>query len=408
MLRKINTNQLRLGMYVASLDRPWVETSFVFQGLKLERLEDIRYLQQKCEYVYIDEDRSDVQSSAPPSTPVRKPKNPVEVLKKRYGRLLTYQDQSTAEDEMDVAKRVYREAEQAVQRLWTDLDAGRPIQVPAVRATVSGVLDSVLRNPDAFMWLRMLKSRDDYTYRHAIDSCSLAAAFGRQLGIPKQELSDLAMGALLLDIGKTKIPAELLNRAGELNEEEMVLVRSHVERGVALLREAGNVPAVTIEMVYTHHERFNGAGYPQGLSGASIPISGRMAAIIDCYDAITSDRPYRQAIASHEAVRLMYEWRNIDFQEELIEHFIQCLGVYPTGSLVELNSGEVGIVYAQNRLRRLRPKLLLVLDKDKQPYGFSPTLDLMTTPESADGTHLEIVRSVNATEFGINPADYYL
>lgn len=408
MLRKIDTDRLRLGMYVSSLDRPWVETAFLFQGLKLERLEDIRYLQEKCAYVYIDEERSDIQSSGPATRVYRKPKDPLEILSKQYGKLTTYQDQTSAEEELESARIAYREALDLVERLWNSIDAGQPMALPEVRQTVNGVVESVLRNPDAFMWLRLLRSSDDYTYRHAVDSCGLAAAFGRQLGIPREMLGDLAMGALLLDIGKVKMPPQLLSKAAPLTEKEMTLLRSHVDVGVKLIKASGQAAVTTLEMVQTHHERFNGEGYPRGLAGTQIPVVGRIAAIIDCYDAITSDRPYQKAIAPHEAVRLMYEWRNVDFQEELVEHFIQCLGIYPTGSLVELNTGEVGIVYAQNRVRRLRPKLLMVLDKDKKPYGFSPTRDLVTEPENEEGIKLEIVRSVSPEEFGINPSDYYL
>lgn len=408
MLRKIDSGELRLGMYVSSLDRPWVETAFLFQGLKLERLEDIQYLQERCAYVYVDDERSDLQSSAPRSRLYRKPRDPVSVLREQYGEPVVYEDKHSAEDELRTARPLYQSALNLIGELWARIDAGQPLPLSEARQVAEGVVESVLRNPDAFMWLRLLRSSDNYTYRHAVDSCSLAAAFGRQIGLPRKVLGEVALGALLMDIGKTRVAHELLQRRGPLDEAEMEQLRGHVQYGLELIHKSGKVPEVTLEMVRTHHERFNGEGYPRGLAGAQIPVVGRMAAIVDCYDAITSDRPYQKAVTPHEAVRLMYEWRNVDFQEELIEQFIQCLGVYPTGSLVELNSGEVGIVYAQNRVRRLRPKIMLVLGRDKQPLDFAPTVDLLSEAEKEDGMKLAIVRAVDPGEFDIDLADYYL
>ena len=287
---------------------------------------------------------------------------------------------------------------------------GRHVIPEAVvnEVVAGGVVESVLRNPDAFQWLRLLHASGSYAYRHAVDSCGLAAAFGRQIGLPREALVDIALGALLLDIGKARLPRELLERKGPLTDAELEIVRSHVALGLEVIEESGGVAPITRDMVWTHHERFGGGGYPRGLDGPGIPVVGRMAAIIDCYDAITSDRPYKRALTPSAAAHLLYEWRGVLFQEELVEQFIQCLGVYPTGTLVELSSGQIGIVYAQNRMRRLCPRLILVLDSDKQPYDFSPTLDLLSESEGEDGERLFIRRVVDPDEFGINMADYYL
>jgi HD-GYP domain-containing protein (c-di-GMP phosphodiesterase class II) len=163
-----------------------------------------------------------------------------------------------------------------------------------------------------------------------------------------------------------------------------------------------------VSIVLHHHERHDGKGYPRGLAGTRIPINGRVAALVDCYDAITSERPYSHAMSAHEAVHLLYDWRDKDFQADMVEQFIQCIGVYPAGTLVELNTGEVGMVLAQNRVRRLRPKVMLVLDNDRAPYEFSPTLDLIDDPVDANGNPIEIREALAPGAYGIHASDFYL
>jgi HD-GYP domain-containing protein (c-di-GMP phosphodiesterase class II) len=163
-----------------------------------------------------------------------------------------------------------------------------------------------------------------------------------------------------------------------------------------------------LDTVATHHERHLGHGYPHGLSGQQIPVFGRIAAIVDCYDAITSDRPYAKALSQYDSIRKLYEWRDHDFQADMVEQFIQCLGVYPTGSLVELSTGQVGIVLMQNPVRRLKPTLMLVLDENKIAYDFQPRLDLTQEGRGVSDGSVEILRALEPGSYGINPGDYYI
>ena len=163
-----------------------------------------------------------------------------------------------------------------------------------------------------------------------------------------------------------------------------------------------------VSIVMHHHERHDGKGYPRGIAGTGIPVNGRIAALVDCFDAITSERPYSTAVSAYDAVQMIYEWRDKDFQADIVEQFIQCIGLYPTGTLVELNSGEVGLVIAQNRVRRLRPKIMLVLDANKVAYEINPTLDLIEEPLDTDGNVIEIRRPLAPDSYGISAADYYL
>jgi HD-GYP domain-containing protein (c-di-GMP phosphodiesterase class II) len=209
-------------------------------------------------------------------------------------------------------------------------------------------MESMVRNSDAMLWLSEMRERDIYTYSHSVDNCSLAIAFGRHLGLYKEDLRSLAMGCLLMDIGKVKISETILNSTGTLTRDEFVEMRKHVKYGMDILHKTSGVSEGVLAVVHGHHERFDGSGYPDGLEGKQIPIFARIAGIIDTYNAMTHDSHYRKAAAPHTVLQVLYDWRNRFFQDELVEQFLQCLGVYPTGSIIEMSTGEVGMVIAQN------------------------------------------------------------
>jgi HD-GYP domain-containing protein (c-di-GMP phosphodiesterase class II) len=205
-----------------------------------------------------------------------------------------------------------------------------------------------------------------------------------------------------------QMPDDLLKKPGRLTTEEFNLIRRHVEFGTQMVSDMKGVNDEIIATVLNHHERHNGSGYPRGIPGNQIPVNGRIAALVDCYDAITSERAYSRAMSAYDAVQLIYEWRDKDFQVDMVEQFIQCIGLYPTGTLVELSTNEVGLVLSQNRLRRLRPKIMLVLDSNKIAYEINPTLDLIEDPVDDQGNVIEIKRPLAPGTYGISAADFYL
>jgi HD-GYP domain-containing protein (c-di-GMP phosphodiesterase class II) len=213
---------------------------------------------------------------------------------------------------------------------------------------------------------------------------------------------------LLLDIGKMKVPEEILNKEATLTEAEFLEIKKHVDYGVEILRCTPGIDDNVIHIALTHHERYDGSGYPNGLPGDQIPVYGRIAAIIDCYDAMTSKRSYSEAVSPHNALQKIYNWRNKFFQDELVEQFLQCLGVYPTGSLVEMNTGEVGIVLSQNRTKRLKPRIMLLLDADKTTYKNFKIIDLVTEAADSSGNILNILCAHDPGAFGIDPTEFYL
>lgn len=408
--KKLTIQELEVGMYVQELDRPWAETPFMFQGFPIKNNNEIGMLMELCEYVYIDVERG---MDAPRD--YRKPVSSDKSVSQELLDIATnkqtescYPDTTDVEHELDAARKIYEDAHNSVRDMFDTLGSGGKVNILEIRDTTNRIVDSVLRNPDAFTLLQKLKYKDRYHYSHAINSCALAASFSRHLGLPREELKEIALGGLMLDIGILKMPNALLKKQGRLTPAMFKLVRHHVDFGIRFLKNIPEFPGTALEMVATHHERVNGKGYPRGLGGEHIPVCGRIAAIVDCYLAMISERPYKKSISEHEAICEIYKWRNIDFNEELVEQFIQCVGAYPTGTLVELSSGQVGIILSQNRLRRLYPKVLLILNADKTHYQEHHTLDLWEYARKSKGKALDIKRALESDAFGIDPADYYL
>lgn len=403
---KIATHQVAMGMYVSNLDRPWTETPFPFQGFLVENEKELRGLKKHCDHVFIDVEKgiapssSDLGKAAPlaahiPPAPLPKP-------------AVEYVKEAPVEDELKIATEVRNAVNDKVGEFMDDIRSGRAPNLSSVKQAISRMEESILRNPDAFMWLRQLRKKDSYSYTHCIDCSALAVAFGRQLGLPSDQIHDLALGALLFDIGKTKVPEKLLTKPGKLSEEEFSSVKMHVEFGLGIVDNDNGITPQTRAMIATHHERFDGSGYPKKLSGGDIPLLGRIAAIVDFYDAVTSDRPYSPAMSPHDAIKYLYEFRNTHYQDELIEQFIQTIGAYPVGTLVELSTGEIAIVLEQNKVRRLLPKVIVVMDANKIPLGNPPIQDLMLAANENPDNFTTIAKSLDPGSHGIEPEDYYL
>lgn len=401
--RRIVVGELTTGMYVCRLDRPWNETSFPLQGFLIESREQLTELKRLCKYVFIDLERS-IAPDAQKKLLLRA------APQSETGRgAVTYTDSNTVEEELPLARSAHENAVGLVTRLFDDIRAGHTPSAAAIHEAVSPIVKSVLRSRDAFFWLESLRKRDSYSYGHAITCCALSAAFGRHLGFPPEVLTELSTGALLMDIGKAELPDEILMRNGPLSQSDWDAMHRHVEHSLAIVDKSRIDSDVVRDIVLTHHERDNGSGYPSHLAGAQIPLFGRMAGIIDSFDAMTNDRPYRKAVAQHVALQQLYANRNTLFQADLVEQFMTCLGVYPTGSLVELNTGEVAVVMAQNQVRRLRPRIMVLTTPDKEFDQRMPTFDLMMQASiSESGEPSFIVRALDRGAYGLDLTALYL
>lgn len=411
--RRMAVADLDIGMFVCRLDRPWEETSYPLQGVELLTEEDLGTIRELCEYVYIDAHRQ--ISMERPTTLTR-----TRLDESRFDGTIKYADTAPVDEEAPRAREAFNNATAMVDRIFEDVTSGRELSVEHVENAVRPLVASVLRSADAFFWIEGLKGHDSYSYSHAIGCSALAAAFGRHMGFAEDTIISLAAGGLLMDIGKTQLPQSLLQGTGKLTSAQSKKLQSHVARGMKIVEQSGITDQDVLDIVRTHHERMDGSGYPDGLTGDLTPITGRMLAIIDAYDAMISPRPYRAAISRHQALRQIYAGRDTLFQTELVEQFQVCLGVYPTGSLVELSTGEVAVVMAQNQVRRLRPKVVILTDADKQPVNDFRQLDLMNQDEPVKSSKdkknvartvtrmIDIVRSLASGDYGINAAELFL
>ena len=402
MKKKIDIEYLQKGMYIAELDRPWLESPFIFQGFVVDDEEVFKRVNELCSYVIIDTEKGD---DIDPSIAYVSGEESVVIdfkTRKQIPIKISFQE------EVKQAKVTYKNARNRIDSMFSDARMGKNIDVTGAKEVVSDMVDSIVRNPDAQLWLSNLRKRDEYTAIHSLNVCIFALTFARFLGFNVDEMNEIGIGALLHDIGKMRVPLEILNKEGKLTEKERQIVKQHAQHGFDILKNSPGLPASTIEVVFTHHERKKGTGYPRGLIESQIHLFSRMVAIVDIYDAITSDRVYHHGMNTLDALKNMFKWRENDLDSELVESFIQCLGIYPIGSLVELNTGEVGIVLSVSQGRNLVPIVMLVCDKDKQVVTPPKILDLskFTHEKTEEDKVIEISKVLEANSYGIDLFEY--
>jgi len=405
--RKVLVRELKPGMYVSELDRPWVDTPYMLQGRLIRSEKDVEQMAQFCEYVFIDELRGqendtlksrDERGHAIGSTLAESP------LRGRT----QYADAHPVEKELPMASEARETASQILSSVKLAAENGLNLDIEQVKQGVDGLCESIVRNPDALMFLAQLRNTRSSIYDRAINAAVYLLAFGRYLALTRGELAELGFGGLLMDIGKLKLPTELLEKATPFLPAEHSLFKKHVAFGESMIQDLPSVTARVTHMISQHHEREDGSGYPAGLRGAQLSPHGKMAAIVDAFQDLVMGRPHGRPFPPHEALQLLQTWGGRFFHKGLVEHFIQCTGVYPVGSLVELTTGAVGIVVGQNRKSRLQPRILLVLDAKKHPYASPVVIDFLKDRETEYGVEYEIGRSLEFGMYGIDPKNYYL
>ena len=318
--------------------------------------------------------------------------------------LLAYEDVATVEEEITAAADSFDRTSELLQRIADDIRAGDDLQLDNVELVINDMVDSMVRNPDALMWVARMREQDLNIYSHGISVAVNLVAFGRHLGYPKEQLAQLGMLGLLLDIGKIKVPRELLEKNERLSADEFEQIKEHVDLGLGILRETPNIHPDVLEGIAQHHERMNGSGYPQNLMGDKISTFGRMGAIADTYAAVTKPRPYAEIVSPHQALQMLSSWSGSQFQTDMVEQFIQSIGVFPVGSMVELSTGEVAIVVTHSKFKRLRPKVLVLTEPDKTVRANPSTFDLLY---DVSDSPVYIRRGLPSKAYGLDPRDFY-
>jgi HD-GYP domain-containing protein (c-di-GMP phosphodiesterase class II) len=322
-------------------------------------------------------------------------------------KFVTYKDDVAAIEEIPKAKIIFSKSEETLGHLLADIKGGKVPTIEAVRGSVDQMVDSMVSNPDALLWIARLREEHSSTYNHGVKVGLYMVALGRHLGFPRLELANLGLIGMLADVGKTRLPKALLEKPGMLTPAEYLIAKEHVRLGLDALRETGKLPPEVELGIAQHHERMDGSGYPKGLKGDEISIYGRMAGIADCFGALITPRPYANPQAPQEALMSLYEWGEKSLHLPLIEQFIQAVSVFPVGSMVELSSGEICVVLAHNRARRLEPKVLILTWPDKTPIGSPIERDLMMQPRDVNNRPIRITRGLPAGAYGLKIRDYY-
>ncbi len=391
-LVKVAAMNLQPGMFVAELDRPWLDTPFSLQGFVVRDPADVLYISDYVDHVFVD---ADYRASR---------------------RFLTLDMAPTAEQrgkplqlkaDFQQARVSFESASETLDKVFSSLRTGRHGDVSAVRDAINPLIEGVFRNQEAVAALLRLKESGDYRYHHGISMALWATILGRHIGLHRSELEKLAVGCAMCDVGMTHLSTELLENPSHLTEQQRRIVRAHPTMGAEMVSSSKDVDFEIIAVIENHHERADGSGYPRGLEGASIPLLARIAGLVDTYDAMITPRPYARARTSHEAVQELIDAKGSAFQASLVEQFVQAIGLFPTGSLVELNTWEVAIVVRQNAARRLKPEIVVVLDAAKRRKEVLELLNLAEQNADREGERW-IAKELQAGCYGLNSEDYFL
>jgi len=384
---RIHVYELRIGMCVCRLETLEKESPFLFDRFDIKTQVDIQAIQAVCDYVFIDVNRQRNYGAIP------------------TGKVAPKKQLSFARS-FEQSARAYQQTGNLIKTVMDDIRFGNQLSVKTIKEAASQCVDKVLENSDAMLLLTQLKHQDKYTAQHSLNVCILAILLGRELKFSIEELNSIGLCALLHDIGKMKVPLEILNKPGKLDGDELEIMRKHAQFGHDILMMAPNIDQDAVDVAYGHHEHLSGTGYPRGVDKTELSIFTKIVAVADAYDAITSDRVYQKGRSHFMALDILVKGMNVEFEADLVIQFINCIGFYPQGNLVELSSGEIGIVAEQNKSDRLKPKVLLILDENKKTVN-GRILDLALNVSDVNRVPYEIKQVVRPQDYSIDLAKFY-
>jgi len=391
---KIDVADLRVGMLVVELDKPWEESGFMFQSLELKTASDIQAVQKECAHVWVDYDEFTLKDSS---------KNTKNAQTASAG--VGARDQGvTVEEEFEVAKEVHSLASETVTNLFEEIRLGAEVDGTKVKQAVNGCVDSILRNPDASVWLTRIQATHEATAQHSLNVAALSIVMAKAAGMTQREMEDVGVCGMLHDVGKTSISAEVMSKEGVFTDEERLEMQKHTRYGRDILLSTKSVMSGAADVAHSHHEREDGTGYPRKLTSESIPVFAKIVAIAEAYDTITTKQTYRAARSPSEALQELYSLRGKQFDEDMVIKFIDAVGIFPPGSIVELVNGEIGIVLA-NTTDKLRPRVIVILDAAKEPIR-QKIVDLSQMETDNEGNVYQVKTTLSDGSFGIDIADF--
>ncbi|MAK92704.1 MAG: diguanylate cyclase [Oleibacter sp.] len=390
--KQLTVAELTVGMYVVELDIPWEESPFLFQGFLLESEKDIHMVQDYCKTVWVDVVEEDW-------IPLDKTKNTQRVTRTRY---VEKQDMAR---QLSEANRTYQAAKVQVKQLFASAHLGQALNMKQAQVMVKDCVQRVISNPNAMLWLTRLKHQDEYTAEHSVNVSLLAISLGQHLDLAPYELENLGICGLMHDIGKMKVPDEILNKPGRLTPEEFEEMARHTTYARQLLMGRSDIYPGAVDVAWTHHERLDGKGYPRGIDSTKISLFTRIVSVVDAYDAMTSDRVYKAGMSSLEAMKILNKNAGTQFDKEVVKKFIAMIGLYPPGYLLQMTNGEVGIILSADEGYQLKPRVIMILDKNKQPQP-EQIINLAMNPVDRDGQPYKADGVFRSGNFGVSVSDY--
>ncbi|MDD5274506.1 MAG: HD-GYP domain-containing protein [Methylovulum sp.] len=403
---EISTKDLKIGMFVAHLDRPWLETTFLLQGLLIENTKQIEQLQHLCETVKIDEEQSSAAITFEPfkfKSSAEKPKGG-----QPYSpREVTNNNKKRFEEEMNAARDVYENTSVSLNKVLNNFRLKEYISIPEVKSSVEAVISSVAHNPNALLLLTNLRSKRQDTVTHSVNVCIFSTMFGRYLALNNEQLSQLGQAAVLHDVGEAKVSDAILGKHNcGLTLEESAQLQMHTQYGAEMLGKIEGMPGEVAEVALSHHERVDGKGYPRQLKGTEISLLSRIVAIVDAYEQVTNNANPEIQLPCSEALKSIYSMRDTFFDGELVEGFIKCLGIYPVGSVVELSNHTVGIVIAVKQDKHLYPTVMVLRDKNGVITHPPQIINLDRFRDHDGKPVLFINKVINPSTVGIDLSEY--
>ncbi|OWW20537.1 HD-GYP domain-containing protein [Noviherbaspirillum denitrificans] len=375
MIKKISVRQLKVGMFVHDLSCHWMDHPFMRNRLMIKSDDEIRKIADAgIRELYIDTDKGLDVADAPTVEEVQK-KLEEELVDIAAHQAAPVTRVSVAE-ELQRARQVKNQAHQLVRTVMHDARLGRAIELDQVEPVVQDITESILRNPGALTGLLHIKNKDDYTFLHSVSVCTLLVAFCRSMEMGSELIKQAGLGGLLHDTGKALVPDEILNKPGRLTDTEFEIIRRHPQDGYDILRKTPGIGDIPLDITLHHHERVDGSGYPERLPGERISQLAQMTAIVDVYDAITADRCYHKGMSAADALRKLYEWSKFHFNPQYVQSFMRCVGIYPVGTLVLLESGRLGVVIEPHETNLLAPKVRAFFSARSNTYIKPVDIDL--------------------------------
>lgn len=399
MLKKVDSSQLKVGMFIHDLSCDWMTHPFVRNRFLLTEEEEIRkIIKAGIHDVVIDASKGlDVQDAPTLAEAQQATEREVEELAAQPIRIV----KTSLSEELQRAAQIRNQASGVVRNVMADVRLGKAVEIGAVQPVVQNITESILRNPGALLGLLRIKTKDDYTFLHSVSVCALLVAFCNSRGMDPEVTRQAGLGGLLHDTGKALVPDAILNKPGPLTDEEFAIIRKHPEDGYNILRQSPEVSQIALDITRHHHERRDGSGYPDKQAGDSISELAQMAAIVDVYDAITADRCYHKGMSAAAALRKIYEWSKFHFNPQMVQEFMRCVGIYPVGTLVLLESGRLGVVVEPHETNLLAPKVNVFFHTKKNLYIKPETVDL-SRPVGAGGAD-KIVGHETPAKWNVDP-----